>query len=56
MNVAILLASFGDKSAFPYGAVISALEKFSDHKWSWYSATSRLLQEYRSNQAHEAAF
>ena len=52
MKVAILLASFGDKSLSPYGPVISALETLSDSKLTWDTATSRLLQEYDSKQSH----
>ena len=48
MKVAILLASFGDKSVSSYGPVISALETLSDDNLTWETTTSRLLPEYES--------
>ena len=55
MKVAILLASFGDKGASPYGPVVSALETLSDDKLTWDSATNRLFQEYDRKQNHSTA-
>ena len=48
MQVAILIASFGNTSTSPYGAVITALQTITDDELSWDRATARLLQEYSS--------
>lgn len=45
MQVAMLLASFGDKRSSPFGHVLSALQT-RDTELDWETVTSTLLQEY----------
>ena len=45
MQVAILLASFGEKSSSPYGHVITNIQSQGDAV-GWDTVTARLLQEY----------
>lgn len=45
MQIATLLASFGDKERSPFGHVVAALQA-SDSEISWQSATASLLQAY----------
>ena len=51
MQVAILLASFGNTETSPHGPVVSALQTLSDSDLTWENATARLLQEYESREA-----
>ena len=53
LQVAILLASFGNKEKSPFGSVVSALQTLKDEDLTWDSATSRLLQEHESMQSFE---
>ena len=43
-KVATVLASFGDKSKFPYGQLLTALQA-TDSLISWNMTTAKLLQE-----------
>lgn len=45
MQVAMVLASFGDKNKYPFGHVIASLTTIQD-KLEWETATASLLQEY----------
>lgn len=45
LQVAMLLASFGDKSKSAYGQVVASMQMM-EIELSWESATARLLQEY----------
>ena len=45
MQVAMVLASFGDKSKPAYGQVVASLQ-MKETEVSWETATARLLQEY----------
>lgn len=50
LQVAMLLASFGNLDNSPYGPVLSALNSFAEEQFTWESVTSRLLQEFESLQ------
>ena len=49
MQVAMLLAYFGEKSKSPYGHIVAAIQS-AEQNLSWESVTARLLQEYEEKQ------
>ena len=51
LQVANLLASFGNKEKSPFSSVVSALQTLNDKDLTWDSAKCRLLQEYESMQS-----
>lgn len=48
LQVAMMLASFGDKKQSPFGHVFSSLQKIQE-KLDWETTTASLLREYDEN-------
>ena len=48
MQIAMLLASFGDKTKSPYGHIVASLQSVQE-SLSWETVTARLLQEYEEH-------
>lgn len=52
IQVAMLLASFGENGKSPYGHILSALQS-AKQNLSWESVTTRLLHGYEKKQSNQ---